>query len=179
MTFPFYYPCRFILVWSFSSFETKHTFISDLSFSSSECLCSLFCELSSGNIYFASLPCRLLTAPSQGSTQPSCALQSSPALKENRFSGMPCVHMPVGAAGPTCRAGKPDPTAASPATFQPRKPFLSNCYLSNRSTRHLGLGQTCACSHETLNLQTFDLSVAPENPSIIFARADGDPKDDF
>lgn len=132
-----------------------------------------------GTIYFASLPCRLLTAPSQGSTQPSCALQSSPALKENRFSGMPCVHMPVGAAGPTCRAGKPDPTAASPATFQPRKPFLSNCYLSNRSTRHLGLGQTCACSHEKLNLQTFDLSAAPENPSIIFARAEGDPKNDF
>lgn len=25
MTFQFYYPCHFILVWSFSSFETKNT----------------------------------------------------------------------------------------------------------------------------------------------------------
>lgn len=54
----FYYPSHFIPVWSFSSFETKRTkkphiyfrpFFSPLS---SECLCSLFHELSSGNYLF-------------------------------------------------------------------------------------------------------------------------------
>lgn len=53
---------------------------------------------------------------------------------------------------------------ASAATFQPGKLLLSNCYLSNRSTRHLGRVQTRACSHETLNQQTFDLSLVPKFP---------------
>lgn len=159
--------------------QKTHIYFRAFFFFSSECLCSLFRELSSGNYLF----CFFTLQTANGSQPGLNPTLLCPAVITG-FERKPILWNAVRAhacraAGPTCRAGKPDPTEASPATFQPRKPFLSNCYLSNRSTRHLGLGQMCACSHEMLNLQTFDLSAAPENPSIIFARADRDPKDDF
>lgn len=112
---------------------------------------------SARTIYFASLPCKQLKAPSQGSAQPFCARRHLCVLKRKPFSGMPCVLQPA-PLGPPHLLGWYTGSQAEAATFQPASPALSNCYLSNRSARHLGRFQMRASSHEILNLPTFDLS---------------------
>lgn len=152
-------------IW-YHSGDKMHEFEFVLDTAKPLCLLGFLPARSAGTIYFASLPCKQLKAPSQGSAQPFCARRHLCVLKRKPFSGMPCVLQPA-PLGPPHLLGWYTGSQAEAATFQPASPALSNCYLSNRSARHLGRFQMRASSHEILNLPTFDLSCLRSSQDVV------------
>lgn len=83
--------------------DKKNIFILDINNNNrgSECLCSFFLELSRGNYLFC-----FFTLQTANGLQPGlnptllCPAVISVSLKEKRFSGMLCVHRPVGLSRP-------------------------------------------------------------------------------
>lgn len=62
-----------------------------------ECLYSFFLELSGGNYLFCLFTLQIANGLLQPGLSPTllCPAVTAVSLKENRFSGMLCVHMPV------------------------------------------------------------------------------------